>query len=287
MASSQTDVWTVLRMLEWGTAWFTQRGIPSPRLSIEWLLADALQTRRLNLYVQHDRPLAAAELAVVRDYVRQRARHVPLQYITGSTSFYNAEIRVAPGVLIPRPETEELVELILTKWDDTPRRVLDIGTGSGCIAVALAMERPSWEIHALDLSDEALTIARTNAQTNTVTVTFHQADLLNSASMPVGPWDLIVSNPPYIHHDESSSLEPQVRDHEPKLALFCNNRQEVYQSIGSYAEKTLQPEGSLYVELHLEHHLEEDAFFTQKHVQTTIFNDASKRRRFAEIHFQV
>ena len=196
MTSSQTDVWTVLRMLEWGTAWFTQRGIPSPRLSIEWLLADALQTRRLNLYVQHDRPLAAAELAVVRDYVRQRARHVPLQYITGSTSFYNAEIRVAPGVLIPRPETEELVELILTKWDDTPRRVLDIGTGSGCIAVALAMERPSWEIHALDLSDEALTIARTNAQTNAVTVTFHQADLLNSASMPVGPWDLIVSNPP-------------------------------------------------------------------------------------------
>lgn len=287
MASSQTDVWTVLRMLEWGTEWFAQRGIPSPRLSIEWLLADALQTRRLNLYVQHDRPLSAAELAVVRDYVKQRARHVPLQYITGSTSFYNAEIRVAPGVLIPRPETEELVELVLTGWDDTPRRVLDIGTGSGCIAVALAMERPSWEVHALDLSSEALAIAQSNAQTNGTTVTFHQADLLNHASMPTGPWDLIVSNPPYIHHDESNSLESQVRDHEPQLALFCNDRREVYQSIGSYAENTLRSGGRLYTELHLEHHLESDAFFAQKQVRTSIHNDSSNRRRFAEIHFQV
>lgn len=272
-------------MLEWGTQWFSEKGVASPRLSIEWLLADVLNIRRLNLYVQFDRPLSSDELSAIRDYVKRRARHEPLQYITGSTTFYNAEIEVGPGVLIPRSETEELVELILNRFDDSPRTVLDIGTGSGCIAVALAKARPEWNVHAVDISDEALIIARRNAEKNAVSVSFEKADLFKMAVPSASRWDIIVSNPPYIHHDESESLDPQVRNFEPSMALFCTDRISVYEHIFRYASGSVADGGKLYLELHLEHILESDPCFKMFTGEILIHNDMSERRRFAEISF--
>jgi release factor glutamine methyltransferase len=156
---TSTD-WTVLRMLEWATGYFEQKRVPSPRLSIEWLLAHVLGVKRLELYLQFDRPLTAAELEWLRELVRRRARHEPLQYITGSTAFYHAEIMVTPAVLIPRPETEELVEMILNDHPSGKRSLVDLGTGSGCIPIACKMERPDWEVSGVELFDEALKSTR-------------------------------------------------------------------------------------------------------------------------------
>lgn len=285
MSSSKGETWTVLRMLEWGTQWFADKNVASPRLSIEWLVASALHTKRLNLYVQFDRPFTSAELAIIRDFVKRRTRHEPLQYITGSTSFYNSEIKVAPGVLIPRPETEELVEHILNNHDHKPTRILDIGTGSGCIAVALAKERPEWEVHGIDLSNDALEIARHNAESNSVAVKFANADLFRLHEMGTHQWDVIVSNPPYIHHDEAGELDPQVKNYEPAMALFCENRSSVYEHIAAYAQATLNEAGKLYFELHLEHEIEKEPFFCRDLCNVTIHSDMSDRRRFAEIFF--
>lgn len=281
MANSPS-LWTVLRMLEWATGYFMQHNVPSPRLSIEWLLADVLKTKRLNVYMLFERPLTESELATLRDYVRRRARHEPLQYITGSTSFYNAEIAVSPDVLIPRPETEELVELILEDYadkTDLPLQVLDIGTGSGCIAVALAMERPNWQITALDKSDAALVMAAANAVSNQCHIRTISGDLLIPEQLPAANWDLIVSNPPYIPHAERDSLAAQVRDFEPAMALFCDDRQAVYAHIVRYAADRLKTNGRLYLELHEDHPIEEETIF-DTHWHMEIRYDMGGKRRF-------
>ncbi|MCH8494723.1 MAG: peptide chain release factor N(5)-glutamine methyltransferase [Balneolales bacterium] len=278
---SQSNLaWTVLRMLQWGTDWFTQKGVDSPRLSIEWLVADVLQIRRLNLYVQFDRPLSTEELDKIRNFVKRRAKHEPLQYITGSASFYNVEIDVSPAVLIPRSETEELVERILLDHDEATKRVLDIGTGSGCIAIAIAKERPSWEVHAVDLSEEALSVARTNATRNNTEVYFSKGDLFKlDASLP-GKWDIIVSNPPYIDRSEEASLDPQVLHYEPSMALFCDNRESVYAHIADYAKSHLNTGGKLFLEIHLEHPIETEQAYQTGFTQVDILDDLSGRRRF-------
>lgn len=280
--SESNPVWTVLRMLQWGTDWFSQKGVDSPRLSIEWLVADVLQIRRLNLYVQFDRPLSTEELDQIRNFVKRRAKHEPLQYITGSASFYKVEIDVNPAVLIPRSETEELVERVLLDHDDTAKRVLDIGTGSGCIAIAIAKERPNWEVHAVDLSEEALSLARTNATKNNAEVHFSRGDLFKlSATLPE-KWDIIVSNPPYIDRSEEASLDPQVLQYEPSMALFCENRELVYAHIGDYAKSHLNTSGKLYLEIHLEHPIENENTYRYGFTQIEILDDLSGRRRFVK-----
>lgn len=244
------ELWTIQRMIRWATDYFTSRGVSTPRLSIEWLLADLLRMKRLELYTRFDRPLSQSELATLRLWVKRRAAHEPLQYITGSTDFYHARIQVNPSVLIPRPETEELMTLILESVSaDRPMRVLDIGTGSGCIAIALKMERPEWEITAVDLSEDALATARENAELNHVAIRFAKADFLTGKGMPNEPFDLIVSNPPYIRKEEALEMDKQVLDHEPHLALFCDDVADVYSQLASFSARNLQPEGALWVEL--------------------------------------
>jgi release factor glutamine methyltransferase len=272
--------WTVLGILEWGTSYFEERDVPSPRLSIEWLLADILKVKRLDLYVQFDRPLNQEALNQLRSMVKRRASHEPLQYITGSTSFYNIVVVVNSSVLIPRPETEELVELILNENQHEQLNVIDIGTGSGCIPIAISHERPKWNVVGIDICDAALQTAKENDKRNHTTVNFQNGDLFTPENLPAGKWDIIVSNPPYIHEIEREGMDKQVKEFEPKLALFCKDRTMVYKSLKDYAEMTLKSTGKLYLEIHEDHPIEDENIFDKTHWNFKIERDLNHKRRF-------
>lgn len=237
------QVWTVLSMLEWATGYFEKKNIPDPRLSIEWILADVLGMKRLDLYLQFDRPLSPDELDAVRPLVIRRGLFEPLQYITGSTEFRNVEILVTPDVLIPRSETEQLVELILANHKNAGHdtlHLLDLGTGSGCIPVAIKKERTAWLCTGIDISEKALEIARKNSAHNDTTVSFFQADMMypeKSKKMSETDWDIIISNPPYITFEEKEHLNRQVSHFEPGTALFHHEPLTLYSRIIKFASK--------------------------------------------------
>ncbi len=208
--------WTVRRVLAWMASDFEGKGIESARLDAEVLLAHALQIERIALYLNLDRPLSKAELAAARQRVERRRTREPVAYILGRRDFWGRTFAVSPAVLIPRPDTETLVEraLAIVQEDQAPR-VLDLCTGSGCIAVTIAAERPNAVVHATDISPEALAIAARNAASHEVQVRFHAGDLYADAPEAA----LITANPPYIRHDELATLEADVAEHEPHLAL--------------------------------------------------------------------
>lgn len=279
--SSKVKEWTVLSMLEWGTDYFSQRDIPDARLSIEWLLADVLNLKRLDLYLKYDRPLAPSELEELRPLVKRRAAHEPLQYIVGYTNFMGARIQVTPDVLIPRMETEQLVEIILDHNEDSTLHVLDIGTGSGCIPIALKMERPSWEISAVDIYEPALELAQHNAAQNEVSVNFVKGDLFSWQKLAFDKqFDIIVSNPPYVLPEEKNNLEPQVVDHEPAVALFCENIRKMYGHIRQAAEYFLVEKGILYLEIHKQHDQLILDLFDSESWSTSLLKDYDGNPRF-------
>ncbi|MEL7832629.1 peptide chain release factor N(5)-glutamine methyltransferase [Fodinibius sp. Rm-B-1B1-1] len=265
--SRKVEEWTVLSMLEWATDFFENKNIPDPRHSIEWLLADTLDIKRLDLYLKYDRPLSPQELDALRPMVKRRAQHEPLQYIVGFTDFMNARISVNENVLIPRIETEQLVEILLDNHGSRQAlSLLDIGTGSGCIPIAIKMEQPDWNVSGIDISEDALTVARKNATQNDVSVNFSLGDILTPSGInATESLDIIVSNPPYIKSEEKDMLEPQVKEYEPSEALFFDDLQKMYKSIINFAYQHLSPNGYLYLELH-EKYSDEilDLFDTQK-----------------------
>lgn len=281
MSAARTEDWTVLSMMEWATDYFARRDIPDPRHSIEWLLAEVLGVKRLDLYLNFDRPLSPSELEELRPLVKRRASHEPLQYITGFTEFMNARIAVGPEVLIPRIETEQLVEILLEREEDEHLRALDLGTGSGCIPIALKQERPGWELHALELSVEALDTARLNAEANGTEVRFLQGDLMAWRELPLeGPFDLIVSNPPYVRPGEKAGLQLQVADHEPAGALYCEDLQAMYGAIRDGAENLLSDGGRLYLEIHEKHPREILGLFDRPGWQARLMRDYENKPRF-------
>ena len=212
---------TVLEVIQRSTDFLAKKGVESPRLQIELLLAHVLQLPRLKLYLNFDRALLDVELETLRALVKRRGEREPLQHILGSTSFCGLEIAVNRHVLIPRPETELLAEQAGKFLTARPgAMVLDFGTGSGCVAIAIAAQDPAAQVHAADVSDEALQVARGNAARHGVgaRIQFHLGD--GFAALPGDlQFDLIVSNPPYIPSAEIATLEPEVRDHDPGLAL--------------------------------------------------------------------
>lgn len=237
MAQDQ-KVWTVLTMLEWATEFFQERNVEDPRLSIEWLLSETLQMKRLDLYLQYDRPLASAELDRLRSLVKRRAKHEPLQYITGSTQFMDVMIHVDQRVLIPRIETEQLTDILLeqTNSDEFKKiRLMDLGTGSGCIPIAIKKRRSDWNCFGIDISESAIELARENARMNQVDVSFEVQDLLKFTSDPTGEWDVIISNPPYITEAEKEELHEQVLKYEPHKALFHSDPLKLYEKIIRFA----------------------------------------------------
>ena len=269
-------------MLEWGTEFFENKNIPDPRHSIEWLLAETLDIKRLDLYLKFDRPLSPQELDTLRPMVKRRAQHEPLQYIIGYTDFMNARISVNEQVLIPRIETEQLVEIILDNHQSEEElSVLDIGTGSGCIPIALKMEQPNWDVSGIDISEDALNTARENAEQNNADVSFSTGDILNPDSISIsGSLDLIVSNPPYVKPEEKDILEQQVKDYEPAEALFFDDLNKMYNSIIEFASQKLTENGFLYLELHENYSQQILALFEEKKWSARIKNDYDNKPRF-------
>jgi release factor glutamine methyltransferase len=214
---------TVLEVIQRSTEFLQQKGVESPRLQIELMLAHVLKFPRLKLYLNFERVLSDTEISELREMVRRRAAREPIQHILGSTYFCGLEIKCSKAALVPRPETELLAERawkFLTALNSESPAALDIGTGTGCIAIALAANAPSAHVHAVDVSAEALALAKENAARHHVSdrITFYEGDAF--AALPAGvQFDLIVSNPPYIPSAEIVTLQPEVRDFDPTPAL--------------------------------------------------------------------
>jgi release factor glutamine methyltransferase len=209
----------VREILARAAAFLEQKGVEAPRREAELLLAHALELDRLRLYLDLERPLSDAELAAARALVVRRGRREPTAYLTGRREFYGRAFRVGPGVLIPRPETELLIDraraFAATRGG---LRIADVGTGSGCLAVTLALELPGSEVFAVDCEPRALEFARANAEHLGAQVTFMEGD----GCVPLtGAFDLVVSNPPYVDPAARAELAPEVREYEPSSALFA------------------------------------------------------------------
>ncbi len=218
--SEKKQSWTVLTLIEWSAKHLLEQGFDEARLHVELLLAHVLQFTRLQLYTNFDRPLTQDELAQFKTLFKRRLGREPLQYILGTTEFMGLPFEINSSVLIPRPETELLVEnaleAIKTLGRESPL-VLDVGTGSGDVAVALARLAVGSRVISIDISEAALDVARRNAQTNDTVVEFIKVDMMTNF-LPEMSFDLIVSNPPYISLAEFASLQPEVRDFEPRIA---------------------------------------------------------------------
>jgi release factor glutamine methyltransferase len=244
---------TVLEVIQRSTEFLQQKGVESPRLQIELMLARVLNTPRLKLYLNFERQLTEPEIAQAREMVRRRASREPLQHILGTVSFCGLEIRCDRVALIPRPETELLAERAWQFMSSRPpgkSTCLDLGTGTGCIAIAVAVHVPQAVIHAVDISGEALTLALENAAVHHVTerVHFHQGDAFNALPQDTR-FDLIISNPPYIATAEIESLAPEVRDFDPRLALDGGgDGLEFYRRIARQAGPFLKRAGKLMLE---------------------------------------
>jgi release factor glutamine methyltransferase len=244
---------TILEVIQRSTDFLAKRGIESPRLQVELLLAHVLKLPRMKLYLSFDRALLEAELTTLRTLIQRRARREPLQHITGSTSFCGLEISVNSSVLVPRPETESLAEQAwkyLQTVNPPPVMALDFGTGSGCLAIALTLKCPGCRVHAVDISTDALAVARTNAAAHRVEgqIEFHTGDGF-AALPPDVRFDCIVSNPPYIPTTEIPQLEPEVRDFDPRLALDGGaDGLDFYRRLAAEADAWLKPQGRLMAE---------------------------------------
>ena len=243
--------WTVLALLRWTTEHFTSRGIETPRLDAELLLAHALGTDRLRLYLDFEKPVSEGERARYRELVRRRAsERVPVALLVGRREFWSLSLRVTPDVLVPRPETETLVAAALELLPaGHPARVLDLGTGSGAVALAIASERPLARIVATDISPAALEIARGNADELGMAERIRLIEGDGFTAVAGEVFDLIVSNPPYVAESQRGALPPELA-HEPEQALFAGpDGLRLLRSLVSGASAHLAPGGGLALEL--------------------------------------
>lgn len=242
------ESWTLLKLLRWMTGYFTEKGIDNPRLDAELLLAHQFGLDRVGLYLNYDRPLAAIELAAIRPLVKRRGQREPLQYLLGSSEFWSLQFKVTTAVLVPRADTEVLVEEALNRCG-ADGQFLDVGTGSGAILISLLKELPGWQGVGLDISAAALDIARHNLQAHELEA---RGRLIvgDLAALPERRFDLIVSNPPYIPAAQWQELMPEVRDHEPALALLGGaDGLDYYRKLTAQANACLNHGGWLLVEI--------------------------------------
>ena len=255
---AEAAAWTVRRLLEWTTGFFTRKQVDSPRLSAERLLAHVLMYPRIRLYTDYDRPLNDTELTTFRTLVQRAAEQEPIEYLSGTAHFFNLEFEVNRDVLIPRPDTETLVENVLqlarnTAGMESPR-VLDLCTGSGCIAAAIGHHLKNAVVIATELSEKAVAVARRNIERLGLAgrVTVEQGDLYEPLvnSVDGQPFQLIVGNPPYIATAQVDALDRSVKDYEPRLALDGGpDGLLLHRRILAGAGDRLVPGGRVYLEI--------------------------------------
>lgn len=239
-------VWTPLALVRWTVDYFQTHGVPAPRLDAELLLAHALGQKRIDLYLGFDRPVATADRERYRELVKRRAvERVPVSYLTGTREFWSMSFRTTPDVLIPRPETETLVRVAVELG---PERVVEVGTGSGCVAAAIAAELPDARVLAVDSSAEALAVARHNLEAHDLASRVELRLALGLSGVH-GSFDTVISNPPYIPSGELAGLPDEVR-HEPRLALDGGpDGLAVVRQLIEEAPERLAPGGSLVLEV--------------------------------------
>jgi release factor glutamine methyltransferase len=250
-AKAGEEVWSIGRLLDWTHQFFLRKKIESARLDAELLLSHVLDCTRIELYTNYDSEVGDADRARFKEFVQRRSAYEPIAYLTGEREFYGLPFSVGPEVLIPRPETEHLVSAAVEFLKDRETSAFaDVGVGSGCIAVCIANEVRSTMGVGFDVCSRALDRARENAERNNVAdrLTFVESDLLSAS--PIDQFDLIVSNPPYVTDEEWSSLSPDVRDWEPKLALIGGvDGLAVYRKLIPEAAARLRPGGRLLLEI--------------------------------------
>ena len=257
---SLTRTWTVADLLGWTERYFRRLGLSSPRLDAELLLVAALGGSRMDLYTGYRKLVEPAERARFRALVERRARREPVAYLTGEREFFSLGFHVSPGVFIPRPESEHLVEvgleLIGGEAASVPARALDLGTGSGNLAVALAVKQPTVVVDAVDISKKSLEVARRNARRHGVDdrVRFLEGDLFEPLREDAGPYMMVLSNPPYVARHELAGIMEDVRLHEPLEALLDSRSPDgdglgFYRAIAAGTADFLEPTGSLLLEV--------------------------------------
>lgn len=247
------DRWTIRRLLRWMSEDFAKLQVSSPRLDAELLISSVLSTSRVQLYLDLDRPLSSQELASARALVKRRRAYEPIAYILGKREFYGRSFAVGPPVLVPRPDTETLVDQALSLLPETGagRSVLDLCTGSGCIGITLAAERSDLRVDLTDCSAEALAVARRNVQALDVEdrVRLQLGDLWAAVS-PEATYDVITVNPPYVTEGEYEALSREVRDHEPRVALVAADQGlSYYRAVLAESGRHLTREGRLVLEV--------------------------------------
>lgn len=250
-------IWTILKILNSARGFLQDKGVENPRGSAEALLGKVLDLPRIQLYVQHERTLETTQISAYRELIRRRALHEPLQLLLGRVDFLNTALEVVPGLLIPRPETEELAQATveaLRGMQPTPRRLLDIGTGTGCLAVALARELPELIADAVDVDFHAVRCAARNAERNGVAARVRalRADLFAPQFLTdvQPPYDAVISNPPYIAEADYAGLQPEVKNHEPRHALVAERHGlAFYERIAELLPTLLRPGGLLALEI--------------------------------------
>ena len=248
--------WTIQKLLNWITEYFTDKGLDSPRLAAELLLSDVLEMQRIELYTQFDKPVAKQQLDHLQDLVKRAGQNEPIEYLTGKTEFYSLQFSVTSDCMIPRPETELLVEKAIEflRSREGTQFVCDIGTGTGCIAIAIGRNCPDVRIIATDICDAALSVAAENVEKHQLhdRIELLSGDLFEPVAQRInnGKFDLIVCNPPYVSTAEFETLEKNVKDYEPKLALLAGrDGLDIHRRIIEKADTFLKPGAALMLEI--------------------------------------
>lgn len=261
-SSDNLDLWTIERILNWSKSYLEEKcndsNLQNARLDVELLLSNVLSVERIQLYLDLKKPLSKDERDRFKVLLRRRILGEPIAYILGYKDFYRSRFKVDKSVLIPRPETEQIVDVALNLLSpgDVKKSILDIGTGSGCICLSIAKERPNLQFQAIDISQDAISVAVQNSELLGLTnVSFQESDFFEFLKIDQRKWDLIVSNPPYIRMSDSHLLSPSVKDFEPSKALFDIHAQNsladgltFYRYIAQFAMKALHTGGTVVIE---------------------------------------
>jgi len=246
--------WTIQKLLTWVTEYLTQKGVDAPRLSAELLLSHVLGLRRIELYTQYNKVVAQEQLTQLRGLVKRAGEHEPVAYLVGRTEFYSIEFEVTPYCLIPRPETELLVQksIELLRKRTGPQSVCDLCTGCGIVAVAIAKNVPDAKVLATDISEPALAVAARNVEKHKLQerIELRRGDLFEPLVPQLDLFDLIACNPPYVSAAEYEALEKNVKDYEPHLALYAGPEGlDLYRRIVEKVREFLKPDGVLLLEI--------------------------------------